>query len=83
MSDKVTKKFRYSGQLQGNSLGLPYRDGGYNTVRYGFLDHFYRTPLEKGESVDVEGRTYTLTREVFRQGNAHFPDEYLAEFEVT
>ncbi len=77
--EKMEKKlfFEFEGHCLGISEdGIPRKMGEYNTVRYGWLDHFYRGR----EGFILDGIKYRRVSEKYRPGDPKTPGRYKATY---
>ena len=65
--------FSFRGSCSGNTDGISYAQGGYSTVRYGYLANFYRSSKRRGGELEYEGASWLVVWNGYGSGSAEWP----------
>ena len=68
--------FSFRGSCSGNTDGVSYTQGGYSTVRYGWLANFYRSSKRRGGELEYEGASWLVVWNGYGAGSAEWPSSH-------
>lgn len=70
------QRFGFSGSSSGSTDGISYAKGGYDTVRHGWAEYFWRSSKKRGETLEYEGAEWLVVWNGFGAGSAYALDNH-------
>lgn len=65
------QRFAFRGSCQGSTDGVPYAEGGYDTVAGGWGDYFWSCTKTQGDTLEYEGTQWMVVWNGYRKGSPH------------
>lgn len=65
------QRFCFTGTCRGFTDGVPYANGGYDTVRNGWGDYFWRCNKRQGETLEYNEAQWMVVWNGYVQGDVH------------